>query len=197
VVFNKRLINNLKLNSLPLGMIKDIEVKTVPSEVPQYFFSLFENYKYIALFLFLVFSIYVYLNYLYGKIYFSLKNIFNYNSVVICYDNYILPTMVGKYEEPECLFKCYCSKIFNCPLSEFNKQIKISVEKEKGEVLYEEITTNFEFNIKYVNDTLIIKDIYCNQPSIHCKEKPIDSNIKYCPKCKYRFIYKLDSRDKK
>lgn len=84
---------------------------------------------------------------------FFLENSFNYNSLDIWYDNSIFSAMVDKYEQPECIFKCYCSKFVYCP--EFNKQTSISIKI--GEKLSGEKTTKLESKILYINIPLILK----------------------------------------
>jgi hypothetical protein len=187
-VFNKRkkIIKNLKINSLPLASIKDIEVNTVSNNDSMDLFSLFEKYLYITLFIFLVIYIYIYLNYYYGKIKFSLENLFNYSYAEIWYDKSILPIMTANYEEPECIYKCKCLKSICCPLSDFNKYIKIDVEE--GKVLSEEEINILKLRNEYIEDVVKRINNYCKDRTTDCIEKPNDNKIKYCPKCKYRFI---------
>jgi hypothetical protein len=58
---------------------------------------------------------------------------------------------------------------------------------KEGKELSEEDITRLKLKKKYIKDLLILKDKYCKERTTDCIEKPNDNNIKYCPKCNYRF----------
>jgi hypothetical protein len=160
-----------------------LDVNTVSSKDYRDFFSLFENYIYIVLFIFFVIYIFIYFNYYYGKLYFSLVNIYNY--VEIWYDKPILPIMLGKLEEPKCIYKCKCLKTIFCPFS--NSYYFLKIDIKEGKELSEEDITRLKINKNYIKDIIILKGKHCKERTTDCIEKPNDNKIKYCPKCNYTF----------
>jgi hypothetical protein len=149
-IFNNKPIKFLKYNSLPVGTIINTDVNTVANEAPQYFLSLFENYKYIAIFIFLVISIFIYLKYYYGIFNSALDNTSEPDDT--CYDDYLLALTIDKDEDPKCIFKCECSKSIYCPYSELNKQTNTNVKE--GEVLSENKKSKLETMKIYIKGAL-------------------------------------------